>query len=98
MTGFADLRRMVRRLSTQDPLLEKPAKPVEEDGSIQVGDGQGEIENHHRTYQDNGFGNAIAVASEVFEQEALAPALEVGADKLKEHRQTVRGLLDKGCP
>ena len=96
--SFADLRKAVRRMTTADPMLVKPAKPVEEDGSIQVGDGQGEIENHHRTYQDNGFGNAVAVASEVFEREGLAPALEVGGDKVKEHRQTVRGLLDKGCP
>lgn len=53
----------LRSFSTLDPLLKKEV--VEDDNSIQVGEGRDKIPNHVLIYLDNGFENARRTAEDV---------------------------------
>lgn len=85
-------RRQALRVRTMDdPVLRKPEAAPEEDGSIRVTDDDMWAPQAF-DYQNNSWKGAKLAAEGVAKAERIAPDLDVGAEKLDEHRKAMRDL------
>lgn len=82
----------LRRLSRNDPMFHVEPQGAGADGTVQVGDDISSPEPADLTYQSAQFANAIKTATLVAEAECSVPNLDVGANKLAEHRAALKAL------
>lgn len=87
--GVTEGRKAARILLDCDPMA--PSKR-EADGSVQVGDGWAP---EAFDYANNGFKGAVAAAEDVFDAEAMKPAMIIDGAKLTEHRQDAKDVAGR---
>ena len=90
--SFEDIRKQLRRLSTEEPTAQKTVIPTD-DGSIQVGEGFEEQQVSDLTYQKDGFSNPIKTSVLVAEEEHTFANLEISDSLLIKHRKELAELV-----